>query len=321
LDTLRRQRNVDLLLHVQDVACGQTFVHVGPTTDAHAGSLVRVGSISKTLVAALILKLAAEGRFTLDDPLRQHLRDMPAVFGGVTVRQALQHTSGIYNYTDSPAWQRAIEATPRRTWQPSELLAFAAAEPLAFEPGTRWSYSNSNYVLLGMLAEQVGRQPLAALLRAHVLAPHQLNQTFLDGAETPSAPLLPGLDKRGVDITERFHPSFAWAAGAVVSSPADTTRFMALVGSRAVVPVAYRDDFERSIAAGSGVAYGLGVFFVDERATGGAGKAIGHGGDIFGYHSWSMHFESKNTTVTAVSASDAVSGNDILVAALPALFE
>ena len=130
----------------------------------------RVGSLTKPMVAIVILQLADEGRLALDDPLARFLPSILPDGDRITLRQLLNHTSGIGDYTDDPGFLSAVLANPARVWTPQELIAIGAAMPRLFAPGAadRWDYSNTNYILLGLVAEAAGGQPIATLLRTRV---------------------------------------------------------------------------------------------------------------------------------------------------------
>ncbi|MEZ4951202.1 MAG: serine hydrolase domain-containing protein [Saprospiraceae bacterium] len=120
------------------------------TTDMVSG----VGSVTKTITAACIMQLRGEGKLSLDDSLGKYLPSFPNVKPEITIRQLLNHTSGIYNYTDNPNLNTRISQNYARVWQPDEILNnFVLAQ--LFNPGDNWAYSNTNYVLLGLIIEEI----------------------------------------------------------------------------------------------------------------------------------------------------------------------
>ncbi|MBH0123103.1 beta-lactamase family protein, partial [Rhodococcus sp. CX] len=132
----------------------------------------RIGSITKTFTATVALQLAQEGKFGLDDPLEQYFPQVDT--NGATIRQALNMTSGIPTYT-TDAFLNALADDPQRVWTPDELLATIEGVPAEFAPGEGWDYSNTNYVLLGMLAERFGGAPLKTLIQDRIFTPLQMN--------------------------------------------------------------------------------------------------------------------------------------------------
>jgi CubicO group peptidase (beta-lactamase class C family) len=159
---------------------------------ASLGTVYRVGSLTKQFTAAAVLQLVDEGRLRLTDTLGAYLPQYPQ-WGRVTVRQLLNHTSGIPSYTASAPWRaRMAEALP-----PDTLLSYVANTPMRFAPGARWEYNNSGYFLLGMLLERVAGRPYAALVRERLFAPLGL-RTAGYCPDRPSA----ADDARGYEVRE-----------------------------------------------------------------------------------------------------------------------
>jgi D-alanyl-D-alanine carboxypeptidase len=319
----------DALLAVRSASCGASFHVAGPShLDAHR--LVRVGSNTKTYVAIATLGLVGEGRIALDARLDAYLPDAPAAVAAVTVRQLLQHTSGIFNYTNTDAFWEKVAADPLHPLQPSELVAMALTQPPYFAPGAGWEYSNTNYILLGMMLEHLTGSPIATVIRERILHPNGLEETFLDGSEPVRGELAPGYFvhmgsfapwQDGADISHAYDLSWAWSAGAMVATASDLSRFFELVGGGALLPAALQAELVNGVAtAQPGLRYGLGVFLADSSITGGAGNGIGHGGDVMGYHSTAWYFPDSKTAMAGAVDSDKGSGNDVAVAGLTALF-
>jgi D-alanyl-D-alanine carboxypeptidase len=324
----------DALLATITPDCGASFHSGGPShLDEHR--LVRIGSNTKSYVATVTLGLVGEGRLALDGRLDAYLPDVPTAVGRVTLRQLLQHTSGIYDFTDSHAFWTAESADPMRRWAVRELLDLAFAQPPSFEPGARWEYSNTNYVLLGTMLEHVEGKPIAQLIRERILTPNGLAETFFDGGEPVVGELTPGyfvpgaeipVDwfapwAEGTDVSHAYDVSFGWAAGAMVATPRDVARFFELLGSGALLPPAVQTELLKGVdMPEAGLHYGLGVFLADASITGGAGPGIGHGGDVMGFHTFGMYFPETHTTLFGAVDSDKGNGNDVAVKALDALF-
>jgi D-alanyl-D-alanine carboxypeptidase len=325
LNAKRRNRPADMLLQVTDEVCGQSFYATGPEPTEVAAlssrTQFRIGSITKPFVAVAILMNVADGRLSLDQRLDTALPSSPAAFAAVTVRHLLQHTSGIANYTNDQNWQAIVGRDPKRKWAPDELVSVAASKPLEFASGSKFAYSNTNYILLGQVLEQVEGKGLGMVLRSRILAPNNLSQTYLDGEEVVAGDWVRGRDRAGRDVTNRFDPSIAWAAGAMVSTTSDLSRFiLALDEGKLVSSALAAEMIESTPTEQPGLGYGLGLFVFRGSITGNAGPGYGHGGDIAGYHSWSAVFPEKKTMVVGVGASDLVSGNDLLAVAIEQLF-
>ncbi|SDX72266.1 D-alanyl-D-alanine carboxypeptidase [Amycolatopsis xylanica] len=241
----------------------------------------RAGSVTKPFVAVLVLQLVGESKVALDAPVTRYLPE--ANTGAVTVRQILQHTSGLPDYLDEFR-DVDLETVRHRGAEPAELLALAMKHPPLFPPGAKWSYSNTNYVLAGMLIERVTGRKVQAEMSARILRPLGLRDTYLPvrGDERLPAPHPRGyLPAKGslVDFTE-FDATIAWAAGGLVTSGEDLNRFFtALLAGRLLRP-AELAEMKRTVPSWEGAEYGLGL----GRLTMSCGKDFwGHGGDIPGF--------------------------------------
>ncbi|RLU79303.1 peptidase [Streptomyces griseocarneus] len=239
----------------------------------------RVGSVSKAFTSVVLLQLEAEGKLGLDDTVDHWL---PGVVRGghdgraITVRQLLNHTSGIYNYTQDPAVVAALTTDFDRhrfeTKTPRQLVDIAMRHAPDFRPGEGWNYSNTNYVLAGMIAEKVSGHPYATEIERRVLKPLGMRATTLPGT-SPRMPnphgrayskLLPqpAPDAKIHDVTE-FNPSWAGAAGEIISTTGDLDRFYrALIGGE-LLPRKQQGELLTTVSTRGqmpGVSYGLGVY-------------------------------------------------------------
>ncbi|GIJ46060.1 serine hydrolase [Virgisporangium aliadipatigenens] len=258
---------------------------------------LRIGSTTKAFVAVVVLQLAGEGRLSLDDPVERHL---PGVVSGngndggtVTVAQLLQHTSGLYDYSADLVHDYVTPGSYRanrwRTYTPRQLVAVAMGHP----PAARtWSYSNTNYVLAGMLIRAVTGRDWTHEVHTRILEPLGLRHTRTPGTwpylPAPSARnyqvFAPGAEP--VDTTIAVRGLDSGADGSMISTATDMNRFFAaLVGGRLLEPA----QWERmrtlvpvpdghGLPPGSGD--GLGVFHVPLSCGGGYWR---HGGNGFGY--------------------------------------
>jgi D-alanyl-D-alanine carboxypeptidase len=261
-----------------------------PMTPRHA---TRVGSITKTFVATVLLQLVGEHRLDLDDSVESHLPGRVPDGEEITVRQLLNHTSGIYNYTDDEEWLARALTEIDHVWTPDELVDVAVAHEPVFAPGTSWSYSNTNYILLGMVIERVTGERIEDLIGHRIIRPLRLRSTFLAGGDhVPSwqahgyiPPSMadqegypPPTDGGYIDTTS-WPPDWAWAAGALVSTTADLSRFYrALLSGRLLEP-AQLAELTATVPLGEGFGYGLGLL-VQETPC---GTLWGHDGGIPGY--------------------------------------
>lgn len=204
-----------------------------------AATPFRTASVTKTFTAAGVLRLAETGRLGLDDPISVHLphRLVERLPAGdrITVRQLLDHTSGLYDYGTDPTWMARVAVSPRRVWQPLELIdqALAHGQPYG-RPGERWHYSDTGYVLLALILERVTEQPLAGAYRS-LLPMEELSATYLEGREpAPPHARQHGPQYAGPLPLSRHDPSYDnFGGGGLVSTVADLDAFTrALFGGR-----------------------------------------------------------------------------------------
>lgn len=230
----------------------------------------RIGSVTKTFTAALVLQLVDQKKLRLDDSLERYLPGIVPEGAKITIHDLLQHESGLANFTDYGAW---IEKANRsRSLRPIDTLRFAASKPLLFEPGSRWSYSNTNYIALGLIIEKVTGHSYRSELTRRILRPLKLAAT-----ELPTTRTLPDLHDPG------YNPLLAWAAGAIVSNANDLSRFFAALFSGHVVSKAALAHMEQTVPAntifGLWQGDGLGIFSAHLRC----GRFWGHDGGILDY--------------------------------------
>ncbi|MFG3054152.1 serine hydrolase domain-containing protein [Kitasatospora sp. NPDC048239] len=257
---------------------------------ASADGRFRIGSVTKTFVSTVVLQLVSEHRVGLDDTVESRLPGAVPNGAGITIRQLLNHTSGLFSYTDDasfnfddPAVVRQWLASGRWTaYRPEQLVDLANAHPPYFAPGQGWHYSNTNYVLAGMLIERTTGRSWADEVERRIIRPLGLTGTSMP----VNSPFIPGphahgyylLDTGPVDST-LFNPSMAGASGAGISTTADLTRFIsALLGGRLLGP-AELAEMQRTSDIGDGTKYGLGL----QRMATPCGEFWGHGGGIPGY--------------------------------------
>jgi D-alanyl-D-alanine carboxypeptidase len=265
---------------------------------------VRIGSVTKTFMAVLVLQLVDEGRVDLDAPARTYVTDPPPP-AGVTVRDLLQHTSGLPGDAQ-PGFLERIQGQPKQPLTPQQILAFTRDVPPLFEPGTGWSYSNTNYIYLGLLIEDVTGMPVANALRIRIIQPLGLDDTYLAGAEEGPpvirAPIRIGDREFPYDYPYTSIATSAWTAGAMVSSASDLGAFFgALFAGKLLSHSALREM--TTIAPGSQAddppsGYGLGLTEWHPAEFPGM-ELYGHGGGIAGFLTLVFHDPVKGITYFA----------------------
>ncbi|MHA6764936.1 serine hydrolase domain-containing protein [Streptacidiphilus sp. PAMC 29251] len=274
---------------------GQADIATG--APVRAADEFRIGSATKTFVATVVLQLAAEHRLSLDDTVAHWL---PGVVSGngndggrITVRDLLQHTSGLYNYAeDFPeiASSAAFEADRYTTYTPGQLVAIAMRHRPDFAPGTSWEYSDTNYILAGMIIQKASGHTWQREVLDRIIRPLGLRHTIAPGTD----PSIPGAHLHGysgfgsgpaIDVTSA-DMTYAGSSGAMISTTADLIRFhQALLGGR-LLPAAELAEMETTVPAHAfdslwpGARYGLGLMWMPLSCGGGV---YSHGGDVPGY--------------------------------------
>jgi D-alanyl-D-alanine carboxypeptidase len=242
----------------------------------------RVGSVTKSFVATVLLQLVGEGELRLNDPLNRWLPGLVPNGRSITVHELLQHTSGLYDYVNDSAFRTAVLTNPLRVWTPTQLVKFAVSHRPLFMPGRSWSYSNTNYILAGLVIHAVTHDSVAAELSDRIFRPLALNQTSFPTGPTISGPHVHGYLFYGTPLvrdTAHVSPTGAWAAGAIISTVNDVARFYnALLGGRLLRP-ALLAEMETTVRTGDGDSYGLGLLALRPAC----GRVFGHDGDFPGY--------------------------------------
>ncbi len=274
-----------------------------------------MGSITKSFTAALCLKMQEEDLLNLDDPISTWLSTFNNVNPDVTLRQLLGHKSGIANYTDSPSFFPGVIDEPNTLWTPEEILGLIGA-PI-FEPGEQVSYSNTNFILTGMILEAVSSETYSELLEEKIFTPLGLDEIYVEAFETVDGifahPWVQGMDVFSVPRTSIG--SISWAAGCLVSTPEELTNWWN----------AYFDDFltENSKSQArdfqdwqGGINLGLGLMEVILNGK----NYQGHGGQTIGYNSFSV-FDPVKKDIITVMVNNAFGDSQLLVEDLAAALD
>ena len=270
---------------------------------------VRIGSNTKTFVAVVVMQMVQEGKVGLDEPIETYL---PGLIKGegidgskITVRQLLQHTSGLPEYTDTTPGSGDIFQIKDHYIPPRDLLDTALGKPAAFEPGTQWKYTNTNYVVLGMLVERVSQRPVGEQIDQRIVKKLGLSHTYFPA---PGDKSIKGTHPQGyhlngegklADITE-MDPAWAWAAGAMVSTPSELNTFFQAVFDGRLLSQASIDEMKKGVDTGAGGAvYGLGLIGTPLSC---GGTSWGHNGGIHGYRTYDAVGPDGTAVTVAVTA-------------------
>ncbi|MBT3219803.1 MAG: beta-lactamase family protein [Proteobacteria bacterium] len=273
---------------------------IAAETDSRFG----VGSITKTFVSSVILQLETEGELSIDDKVTAWLPE-ETQWNMVTLRDLLGHTSGIDDFID----ELDLVVDLSRYWTGDELVALVANKPLLFKPGTDYEYSNTNYVLLGVIIERVTLNYWRDEVRTRLIEPLNLDRTHLPGdGEYIEDWIVHGyIGSQGIflDVSESSHPSTAGAAGEMVSCTEDLLTWMAaLYGGEVLEPEQLQAmTTEESPRMG----YGLGC----DIETRSGERLLGHGGASMGYQA-RMHWSDDSGMATATLVNNFFVEADII---------
>ncbi len=264
---------------------------------------VRIGSETKTFTVTALLKLVDDGRIGLDDPIAKYVKGVP---NGrkITLRHLAEMRSGLFPYTSDPDFVHDLLSDPQRTFTPRQVLAYGFKHKNTFAPGKQFEYCNSNLVLLGLVIEKVTGKRLADVIDRRVLRPAHLHHTvFPDNSEIPR-PHPRGytdqtLSGEVADATD-WNPSWAWAAGAMISNLHDLRRWARVVATGTLLSPRTQAERLKMLPTGvPGTSYGLGIFE--------SGGWIGHNGSIPGYETVTVYLPSKRATLVLMLNTDITS--------------
>lgn len=285
---------------------------LGTTTPVPVNSRFRAGSITKTFVATVVLQLVASGRLHLDDPAARWL---PSLDPRITVRDLLDHTSGLFDYLrtlDLPP-SPAFFANRYRTWTADELAQRGLTQPpTSTDPGTTFAYSNTGYILLGQIISAVTGHSYGDEIDRRLIRPLGLTGTSVPG----TSPRIPGPHPHGyvegpgnslVDLTT-MNPSVMGASGQMISTTADLNRFFAALFAGRLLPRPLLTEMENAGVPGS--RYGLGLSF---RTTPCGIPVYGNDGDALAYQAWSYSTPDGSRQVTIAVTPDFRADLDDLV--------
>jgi len=271
---------------------------------------LRIGSVTKSVTGTILLQFVESGAIGLDEQLSTYV---PDVAEGLTVRMLATMRSGIADYTADPALVAQIIADPTAPRTSAEVIAAGLAAPRLFAPDAQFAYSNTNYVILGSLLEQVSGTPFATLLGDRVLTPLGLAETWWPG-DSSSMPdpfargytlVFPGATPETPVDTTGFNPAWAGTAGALVSTAKDMLIFARALGTGALLSAETHAmriaSLAEAPALGPGVDYGIGLM----RISG----WIGHSGHIPGYRAACYYHPPSDVAVVVLTAGDIVAGN------------
>jgi D-alanyl-D-alanine carboxypeptidase len=260
------------------------------------GMYLGIGSSTKTFMSALALKLAEMNVINLEDSLYKWIPRFAFVDSTITIRQLLNHTSGIFSISEKPGYADSILANPNRHWSPEEVLNTFLSTPY-FPKGQSFRYSNTNYIILGMIIRHATGTQVSTKLNELILDPLGLDYTFLAVEEivpdTIAHPWANGIDINATPRTSLL--SAAWTAGAMYSSSENTSKWYQMLFGGQVVSQASLTQM-LTFTQQSDLAYGLGV----TRYNFNGRILFGHSGDIRGYTSSMLYDTAMKMSITVL---------------------
>ncbi|MFE3559131.1 serine hydrolase domain-containing protein [Streptomyces sp. NPDC059193] len=264
------------------------------------GFNIRIGSETKTFTVTALLELVDQGKVALDDTIGKYVDGVPNG-DRITLRELAGMRSGLFNYSLDEDFSKALAAGPTRPFTPQQLLDYSFKHPVQFEPNAKWQYSNTNLILLGLVVEKAGGKPLQEFIREEVLEPAGLRRTvFPTDAHFPD-PHPQGYtdDTTGkiVNATD-WNPSWAWAAGAMISDLMDLRSWARTVATGSLLtPETQAERLKTTSIDGiPGAGYGLGIFDVQ--------GWIGHNGSLPGYETLTVYLPEARATMVVLLNTD-----------------
>ena len=271
--------------------------NIAPKTPMALDDKFRIGSNTKTFVITVLLQLVDEKKLSLDDPVSKFGIGVKIPNGeNITVRQLCQMRSGLLDAYSAPQYDK-VEFTVKTIFTPQQIIATAVANPPLFAPGAKWNYSNTNYLILGLIVETVTHHTIEDEISSRLLLPLGLHHTTFP-TENPDMPL-PfthgyGLDpkKDWTDVTVQLSPSISWAAGAMISDLADMKKWVkAYVTGANNSAVTQKERLDCLPIGAHGLSFGLGI--------GCSGGWYGYTGGIPGYNTGAYYFPAQGATIVA----------------------
>ncbi|MCP5106408.1 MAG: beta-lactamase family protein [bacterium] len=284
---------------------------------------ILMGSIGKTYAASVALQLLAEKKFSLDDRIKKYLggekwfKRLPNA-EDITIRMLMNHSAGLPRYAYKPELWRALLEAPEKVWKPEELVAFILDEKPLYPAGKGWSYTDQDYIVLGMIIEKVTGKTYYDELKRRVLEPHGLKDTspavsrrlrgLVPGYTADRKPPFGLPAKMMADGVYVLNPQFEWTGGGLVTTSLDLARFIKLLLEGKIVSKEYLEQMKQPVSEESGkrdsVGYGLGL----EVWKTAHGIAYGHRGTMPGYGSITEYIPAYGFSIAIQINTDRESG-------------
>lgn len=328
LDQWRKENGVtSVVVRIDDITKNTVKSYVSGTITrqekkpVNVNTLYGIGSISKTFVSAALLQLQEAGAVNLDQPIGKYFPQYPR-WKNITIRELLNMTSGMVNYTRLPAYWHLADRAQKTRINPKQLIDMAYQKPDYFSPGTAWRYSNTNYLLAGQIIEKVTHQPLSLFYETHFFEPLHLKQSYFSDyfyPKTVTEKMAHGY--LGEKDMVHFNPGLTGAAGAMVMSSQDLLRWVrALLVSKTILSLKSQAQLEKTInmpfkpPKPKGSRYGLGIYSWTLPAM---GKVWWYVGVINGYSSAFVYIPQKHKIIVVQIATWPIKNYAILFLTQP----
>ena len=279
-----------------------------PSENINTQMLMGIGSNTKLFTAVLCLKLVEQGTLSLDDSISKWLPPIKNIDSKITLEQLLQHQSGIDDYTNKSFFPQITFEQPDKKWIPSEILN-KIGKPID-KPGTTIAYSNTNYILAGMILEKVTGKKYHELLKELIFKPLNLTHTYVEGYEDiPSNFAHPwGMGRDLHDIERTAIGTLSWAAGCIVSNPNDMVQWYNAIFNTNFLSPSSKEALTYFVPwKEANVAVGLGIFKINHESN----TYWAHGGQTIGYNSFFI-MNPQNGTIVTVIMNDAFANAEIV---------
>jgi CubicO group peptidase (beta-lactamase class C family) len=302
-DTMQRAHvpGMSVLVAKGDVVLyekGYGLSDVEQSTPVNSDAVFAIGSVTKQFTGLAIAQLVAAGKVALDDPIRKYIPDLPASYDNIKIKNLLNHTSGIYNYTRNSK----LHELAAKKHSHKEMMAWFINEKLAFRSGEKWSYTNSGTYLLGMAIEKISGMSYADYVQKNVFEPFGMRHSYYGDSGT----IIPKR-ARGYDISDgvlinaqSYDASIPYSAGALLSTPEDLFKYVRSVHDGGLVPdkvrqVIYTTD---PLSDGEKIRYALGCFGISKFQD---HRKYSHAGEIYGYFSQLAYYPDDKLTIVILS--------------------
>ncbi len=276
-----------------------------------------MGSNTKTYISALLLKLQEQGKIDLDDTIGKWIQGYPNINGQATLRQCLSHTTGIADYFANETINDSILGKPSKIWTYAELFSFVTAP--SFQPGSSWEYSNTNYIILGEVLNQVMSQSPFTSLKEQILEPNGLDPVYNFGEQPqslvyahPWSMNINGMYLTDLTTTPYLDQLFSLAdvAGGLITTPEQNVIFWHLLFEGYIVNPASLAEMTTMRKVGGGIEYGLGIM---RRRNANNRVVYEHGGTFFGYLNENLYDTVSKTCITVFTNQDSLNNGGLQV--------